>query len=176
MEFLPRLSDQQLPQFYHDIDVFAHSRKDGETVGIAIAEAMMAGNPIITHKSRFHNEHLNLLETSFAKWCKADDVEGYFLNMAWFVDHADQIREMGQLARKKALSIFGMDVQLPAIVKVMYEACESCTHYSPRGRIKGYLRLYWENVKAMPFYLVKKLSYAFPFIEEGARKIYRRNH
>ncbi len=173
MEFLPRLNEQELAQFYHNIDIFAHARKDGETIGIAIAEAMMAGNPIVTHKSHFHNEHLRLLDVSFARWCEVDDVEAYFKNMEWFVEHKEKIREMGALARKKSLSIFGMDVQLPEFTKTITEACKKCTHYNGKwATVKGYARLYWENFKVTPFRIGKMLTNKFPGTYKILRKFY----
>ena len=102
----------------------ADARKDGETVGIAIAEAMLAGNPILTHKSFVHNDHLDLLDLLFARWCEAGDVDAYFENMKWVVEHKDQIRSMGQLARSRALEIFGMEKWSKKINADFAAACQ----------------------------------------------------
>lgn len=172
-EFRPPITDfVTLSKFYGEIDVFAHARKDGETVGIAIGEAMLAGNPILTHKSHYHNDHLELLDSSYARVAEADDVKGYFENMQWMVDNKDQIRQMGQLARQKALSIFSLEMLAPKIIADFKVACKQYYHDSFFGRLKGYLKLYWENLKAMPFFIGKLLTYKFPGIYKAVRKFY----
>jgi glycosyltransferase involved in cell wall biosynthesis len=176
MEYRFKLYESELPKFYHEIDIFAHARLDGETIGMAIAEAMMAGNPIVTHKSHFHNDHFDILSTEFARWCEADDDEAYFRNMAWFVENPDKIRGMGKIARKKSLEIFSIKAQTPAFVKTFREAAERCTHYTRAGKIKGYMRLWWENCKAMPFYVGKMISYKIPRLDRVARSWYHRMH
>jgi glycosyltransferase involved in cell wall biosynthesis len=173
MEFRPAITDRKtLSEFYYEIDVLAHARKDGETVGMAIAEAMLAGNPILTHKSHFHNDHFNILDSTYALWCEADDVNKYFENMKWMIEHKEQIRAMGQLARKKALEIFSLKAQAPKIISDFKEACTHYYHNTFFGKTKGYVKLYWENLKAMPFYLGKKLTYIFPGLYKFARKFY----
>ena len=168
----PITDPEILSKFYQEIDVLAHARKDGETVGIAIAEAMMAGNPILTHRSHFHNDHFDILDPSYSLWSEADDVQKYFENMKWMVEHKDQIREMGQLARKRALEVFGMDTQAPKIIETFTNACRRYYHKSFFGRLKGYILLTWENLKAMPFFLGKLLTYKFPSLYKKLRRLY----
>jgi glycosyltransferase involved in cell wall biosynthesis len=52
-------------------------RLDGESFGLNIAESMLAGNPIITHKSHIWNAHLEYLKPEFSLVVEKDDVEGY---------------------------------------------------------------------------------------------------
>ncbi len=173
MEFREPITDfETLSKFYGEIDVLAHARKDGETVGIAIGEAMLAGNPIITHKSYYHNDHLELLDKSYARWCEADDVEAYFENMAWMVENKSQIRAMGQKARAKALEVFGLEKIAAELIITFHSACERYYYDSFFGKIKGYMSLYWENLKAMPFLLGKLITYQFPSLYKKIRRFY----
>lgn len=159
MEYRENLSQEQVQGFYSEIDVFAHARKDGETVGMAIAEAMLAGNPILTHRSHFHNDHFNILDDRYAKWSDCDDVQTYYENMKYMVDHRDKIRDMGILARKRAYEIFVIDGQLPGIIKTFEHAITQCTYYT-QSRYSGMMRLYAENIKKLPLYSAK-IAYYF---------------
>ena len=49
--------------FLNTLNVFAHGRKDGETFGLAIAEAMRNGLPIVSHKNTYNNGHIETIET-----------------------------------------------------------------------------------------------------------------
>ena len=42
---------ERLSTFLNTLDVFAHGRKDGETFGTVLAEAMMHGKPCLSHRS-----------------------------------------------------------------------------------------------------------------------------
>jgi len=159
--FKPIVSEGELAGFYYNIDILAHARKDGETIGIAIAEAMMAGNPIITHKSHFHNDHLKFMDKSFARWCGVDDVDAYFENMRWFVENKNQIREMGLLARKKAKDIFGFEKILNKINNDIESACSACNYWKPRGKIYGHIRLFFINCIYFPVRLIRKIIKKF---------------
>lgn len=173
MEFWPAITEREtLAKFYNQIDVLAHARKDGETVGMAIAEAMLAGNPILTHKSHFHNDHFDILDPLYALWSEADDVEKYFENMKWMLEHKDQIRVKGQHARKRALEIFSLEAQAPKIIADFREACEHYYNDYFLGRLKGYVLLYWQNLKALPFLTGKFLTYLFPSVYRILRKLY----
>ncbi len=173
METRPPILDREgLCNFYKEIDVLAHARKDGETVGMAIAEAMLAGNPILTHKSHFHNEHFEILNPAYALWAEVGDVEKYFENMEWMVKNKNKIRSMGLLARQKALEIFSLETQTPKILADFKAACQKNYNDTPWGRIKGYIRLYLENFKALPFLIGKNLTYHFPYFYKTLRKFY----
>jgi glycosyltransferase involved in cell wall biosynthesis len=53
---LPGTADSSwLSAFYNTIDILAHARRDGETFGCNIAEAMMHGKPVVSHLCDFMN-------------------------------------------------------------------------------------------------------------------------
>lgn len=71
--------------FYAALDALAHFRLDGETFGLNIAEAMFAGNPIISHKSHIWNAHLEYLKPSFSRVAEKDNVQKYASFMKEFI-------------------------------------------------------------------------------------------
>jgi glycosyltransferase involved in cell wall biosynthesis len=171
----PGTAVDYLGKFYQRIHVLAHARKDGETLGKAIAEAMMAGLPIVTHQSHTHNEHINFMSSDFARWCAPDDVDAYFANMEWFVVHRSEIPRMGQLARIRALELFGVDKRMPAIAVQIAEVINASRYQiaGPIERLKGCIQLRYTNLIGLPFFLVKLAAMYFPGFGKWAAKVYR---
>jgi len=59
---LPPTTDEvQLSRFYNSIDILLHYRKEGETFGMNIAEAMIHGKPVVSHYSSVDNAQAELL-------------------------------------------------------------------------------------------------------------------
>jgi glycosyltransferase involved in cell wall biosynthesis len=106
VEFREWLSAEELQSFFSEIDVFAHARRDGETLGVAIAEAMLNACPVVSHKSSEFNEHLFLLQKPFGFVAEVDDIDGYYDHLKWLVLNQNQIYELGEQARAFALQYF----------------------------------------------------------------------
>ncbi len=170
----PGTQQDYLPKFYQRVDILAHARKDGETFGKAIAEAMLAGLPIVTHRSHGYNEHLYLLDQSYARYSEPDDVEKYFENMEGFVLNKEKIRPMGQLARKRALELCSPKAQMPHLQEVFYEAAEKCTYYSRPSFYRGKIVMWWNNFKQFPYFAAKRTLYNFPFLSKKALAFYQK--
>lgn len=158
--------------FYHDIDVLAHARLDGETFGKAIAEAMLSGVPIVTHRSHYHNEHLNVVRSDFARWSEPDDVDGYYKNLEWFVEHSQEIRALGELARKRALELFDPEVILAPIINEFENAAAASTFFKRGSWVLGYSRLGLANMRMIPFVLAKLLAHHFAWFRKIAIRLY----
>ncbi len=65
VEILPQLErDEDLAAFFNQIAVLAHANDTGESFGMAIAEAMAAGLPVVTHPAQGErdNNQLELVE------------------------------------------------------------------------------------------------------------------
>ena len=57
--FIPTSSDPKIiSSFLLTLDIYAHGRKDGEINSTAIAEAMSAGLPIVSHVGTINNGHI----------------------------------------------------------------------------------------------------------------------
>ena len=48
-------------KFLNTLNVFSHGRKDGETFGLAVVEAMRNSLPIVSHKSKQNNAHIETI-------------------------------------------------------------------------------------------------------------------
>lgn len=88
--------------FYYSLDALAHFRLDGESFGLNIAEAMYAGNPIISHISHIWNAHLEYLEPSFSRVTKKDDILQYTKYMKEFINLKNNNEIIWQEMREKS--------------------------------------------------------------------------
>jgi len=104
----PIISDDEISSFFNTIDILGHARRDGETFGLNIAEAMIHGRSVISHKSQIANGH-----KKFVKQC------GYFAGVDNFKEYAKYIRilyndkekrvRLGERGRKFAAEHFLLD-------------------------------------------------------------------
>jgi glycosyltransferase involved in cell wall biosynthesis len=104
----PSSKEEDVWAFHQAIDVLAHFRKDGESFGLNIAEAMLCGKPIITHKSKYWNAHLEYLDESFSRVAEIDNVEQYAEYIKEFIElkQNGKILEIGEKAKEKAEKMF----------------------------------------------------------------------
>ena len=103
----PAATDKELAEFLNRICVLAHANDAGESFGLAIAEAMAAGLPVVTHPSvgLKDNAQLELVEhgrTGFV----ATGTEDYAKAVAWLLNNPDKARAMGAAGQKKARTLF----------------------------------------------------------------------
>ncbi len=85
--FLPATTDENLiSQFYNTLDVLLHYRKEGETFGMSIADAMIHGKPVVSHDSFLDNAQVELIDPQSARPC------GFVVKENDFSDHAEKIR------------------------------------------------------------------------------------
>ncbi len=109
VHFLPLIAEEKdVWAFHNAIDVLGHFRKDGETCGLNIAESMLCGKPIISHKSVVWNAHLEYLDNSFSRVAKIDDLNQYAEFMKEFIEAKNngKIVEMGKHAKEKGDELF----------------------------------------------------------------------
>jgi len=86
----------QIFRFLNTLDIFAYGRRDGETFGTVLAEAMMHGKPCLSHEALAGNNNAQL-ETMGPAGLFAHDLDDYTEKLrALFVD--DDLR--GRLAAK----------------------------------------------------------------------------
>lgn len=57
----PTTREEEIDDFITSLDVLLHYRKEGETFGLNIAEAMTRGVPVVTHRSEVDNAQVELL-------------------------------------------------------------------------------------------------------------------
>ena len=56
---------ERLSKFLNTLDIFAHGRKDGETLGYVIIEAMLHRNPCIVHKAKSNAQKYTIGPSGF---------------------------------------------------------------------------------------------------------------
>lgn len=97
-------SEADVWAFHAAIDALAHFRNDGESFGLNIAEAMLSGKPIITHKSHIWNAHLEYLDPSFSRVANKGDSDSYAKFMLEFAEKkaSGELSKMGKIAKDKA--------------------------------------------------------------------------
>ncbi len=107
----PSPLEEDVWAFHQAIDCVAHFRYDGESFGLNIAESMLCGKPVITHRSPIWNAHLEYLKPEFSRVADIGDVEGYYEHMKEFSELKRQGRlaGIGSLAKAQADSLFLID-------------------------------------------------------------------
>lgn len=86
VHFLPPSGkEEDVWKFHGAIDAMTHFRRDGETSGVAIAESLTIGNPVITHRSTIWNAHLEYLKENCARVADIDSVKEYANYMKEFI-------------------------------------------------------------------------------------------
>ncbi|MBL8030445.1 MAG: glycosyltransferase family 4 protein [Candidatus Doudnabacteria bacterium] len=115
----PSGEENKMWGFYEAMDVLAHFRKDGESFGLNIAEAMFCGKPIISHKSVIWNAHLEYLSPEFSMVADTDDVDTYERYMEIFVQDREKLKVMGEKAREFAQNNFHIRHHIEDFEKMM---------------------------------------------------------
>lgn len=104
----PIVTDTDTSSFYNTIDILAHARRDGETFGLNIAEAMIHGKPVISHKSRIANGHRDFVKTC-GYFSGTDDYEQYAGYIRRLYENKEQRTILGEKGRKFAAENFLLD-------------------------------------------------------------------
>jgi glycosyltransferase involved in cell wall biosynthesis len=116
----PTTDSKRLSKLYNTFDVLAHARRDGETFGCNIAEAMIHGRPVVSHRTEIGNAQVEVIgKTGFV--CDADDVEGYAGHLKRFRDNDAYRQEMGKQAKQRAIDLFEAE-RVTRQLEAIYEA------------------------------------------------------
>ena len=109
-------SPEYIHTFLNTIDVFAHSRNDGEVCSAAIIEAMYHGKPVITHPA------LNMGHMEQVEGCGAvvHNSNEYAAAMRRFCDDRDYYQEMSERTRQRYYEKYDYK-KVEAQIKELYE-------------------------------------------------------
>ncbi len=122
----PSGKEQDVWAFHNAIDALAHFRRDGETMGLNIAESMLCGKPVISHISTVWNAHLEYLEPSFSRIAGIDDVGAYEKYMEEFIQTGrEKLSVMGSFAQEKADKLFLIKNNIKRFEECVLDAIQS---------------------------------------------------
>ncbi|GAB6036961.1 glycosyltransferase family 4 protein [Fundidesulfovibrio butyratiphilus] len=121
-----RETDAELARFFGGLSVLAHANDTGESFGMAIAEAMAAGLPVVTHPAAGlrDNAQLELVEHG-RTGLVATTGEEYARALAWLWRNPDRARAMGQAGREKAAALWRAQTVAARLGAIYQELLES---------------------------------------------------
>lgn len=101
----PTSDDVFLSKFYNTLDVLAHARRDGETFGCNIAEAMIHGKPVVSHLTDFMNAQEEVIGDGGVV-CAKGDVATYAATLKLWKENPEVRLSVGKKAKTRALDQF----------------------------------------------------------------------
>lgn len=96
----PTSNDEIISKFFRSLDIFLHYRLDGETFGLAIAQAMIYGIPIVSHISIYNNAHV---ETVGDGGYVAPTYGEYVDYLSMLITNPDERKKVGNKGRNIVL-------------------------------------------------------------------------
>lgn len=101
----PSADEVFLSKFYNSIDVLAHSRRDGETFGCNLAEAMIHGKPVVSHFTPYMNAQAEIIgDGGFV--CAQDNWQEYAARLDELKKNRKFRAELSSRAQHRALEQF----------------------------------------------------------------------
>ena len=106
-EVPPIYTDKDIATFFASVSVLAHANDTGESFGLAIAEAMACGLPVVTHPAEGlrDNAQLELVEHGITGLIAANAQE-YTSALHYLLTHPAEAQRMGKAAQEKAQALF----------------------------------------------------------------------
>jgi len=113
----------EIQKFLNTLNVFAHGRSDGETYGMAIAEAMRAGLPVISHVA----PAMGHVETIGAGGNVVNSVSAYEAEMNKLLEDISYLSFRKQEAKNRFESHLSLESNIKKFIEI-YEEIYSCYH------------------------------------------------
>lgn len=104
--------------FLNTLDVYTHARRDGETQGCVLVEAMFHGLPIVTHKAPAMGHRDTMGSSGFM----CNNVDEYFEKMKFLID--EKVRsQYTDIAQKRYKESFSLEYIVDSYAKIYKEIC-----------------------------------------------------
>lgn len=113
ISFIPYQENVSL--FLNTLDIYTHGRKDGETYGMAIAEAMIHRLPCISHRTPYYNAMSSIIGNG---GFVVSNIKEYTDVLFELVYHNDLRRIIGENAFNIAYNNYSYDTVIPKIEEV----------------------------------------------------------
>ncbi|MEI8337950.1 MAG: glycosyltransferase family 4 protein [bacterium] len=117
----------EIYNFLEMLNVYAHGRRDGETSGGAIAEAMAFGLPVISHYTKHNNGQLETIGQA-GKMVK--NVEKYAKEMQKMMNNPIYYRSLSTLAKERFTERYSFEKQIERIEKIITETVNGKIEYN----------------------------------------------
>lgn len=101
--------------FLNTLDIFSHGRKDGETFGTVLAEAMIHGLPCLSHKTKLANAQP---ETMGPGGVFADNLDSYTKALEKLFSEKKHRETLGNLGREHAHKFYTVDSAVQKLEKI----------------------------------------------------------
>ena len=106
----PTTDEDAMSNFYNTLDVLLHYRREGETFGMSIADSMIHGKPVVSHRRFKDNAQAELLNIAGSSPCGfvvgEDDFDDHAVKIDLLLRETDLRLQMGELAKARALKLF----------------------------------------------------------------------
>jgi len=106
VEFLPLAMDySRVSKFLNTLDIFCHSAGLGESVGLAVMEAMMHGLPVVSIKS-WNNGHIDVIGSTNKV---SESVDEYAQNLLKLIEDEQFRKSVAQASQVRAKENFSFE-------------------------------------------------------------------
>lgn len=104
----PTIDEVALSEFYNTLDILLHYRKEGETFGMNIAEAMIHGKPVVSHYSHEDNAQAELLIEGNACGIivEENNINSYVNSVSTLINSKINRTKLGENAATKAKLLY----------------------------------------------------------------------
>jgi len=135
IEYFSQSNDEKkMKDFYHQLNVFAHSAEIGETFGSVIAEAMACGLPVVTVRGgrAINSEEENIFADNAQEELVDQGITGFVTNnlqefsesILNLLKNPDLAKKMGKAGREKALKYYHVSELTKKLAKIYLELLE----------------------------------------------------
>jgi len=127
VDFLdPLRTDAEIAAFLDGVSLLAHANDSGESFGLAIAEAMACGLPVVTHPAvgDRDNAQLELVEHGVTGLVAAS-AEDYAAAVKYLLTHPDEAQRMGRAGQTKAVRLFRAQTVTRQLEQIYLELLET---------------------------------------------------